>query len=322
MAFLELQNVNIGYNKSLFENINLDAEKGELIAVIGKNGVGKTTLLKTISRIIPVLNGNILINEVNLDNFSANKLANIIGFSAIETISVSNLTVYDLIRIGRTPHTSLIGKLKLKDKQIINDAIEKTDLKKLLNNEISKISDGERQRAFIARLIAQETEILIFDEPTAFLDVITKHKIVTLFREIAKCFNKTVIFSTHDLKLAINTVDRIWLYNKTNVISTTPEDAILNNTFKSIFFDKNIEFNNFTADFDVLKPCIGYVNLVSNSNELRYIWTKNAVVKNGFKINNNADIKIIVNNNNWTLYSDNQTKKINSIYSLIKNLIK
>ncbi|MBN2664239.1 MAG: ABC transporter ATP-binding protein [Bacteroidales bacterium] len=319
MPFLELKNVNIGYQNPIQKNINLDAYKGELIAVIGKNGSGKTTILKTIAKIIPALNGNIFVNNINSKEISISKYASLIGFSAMSSINTSNLSVYDIIRLGRTPHTSYLGKLKNKDIEAIEFAIKKTNLFNIRHKEITKISDGERQRTFIARLIAQQTEILIFDEPTAFLDVQTKHKIVSLFREIAKCSKKIVIFSTHDLKIAIQNADKLWLFDKNKIISNSPEDAILNGIFDEIFSDENILFNNFTADFDVVKTPVGQVKINSNSTQIKYIWTKNAFERLGYSISDNSKYTINVNDNNWTKNYQNKPKEYYSIYSLLKS---
>jgi len=320
LTFLNIKNVDIGYQTPVIKNINLDAYKGELIAVIGKNGCGKTTLLKTIARIITTIKGDIFVKSKNINSFSITKFASLLGFSAISSINVANLTVYDIVRLGRISHSSLIGKLRKEDIEAIEFAIKETEINKLRNNEISKISDGERQRTFIARLIAQQADILIFDEPTAFLDVHAKHKIVSLFKKITKNFNKTIIFSTHDLKLAIQNVDKLWLYSNDKIISNSPEDVILNGTFERIFSDKNIKFNNLTADFDVLKTEIGKVKITSNSSELRYFWTKKALEKLGYTIVNNANIEVVINDNNWIKISNKIKKEFSSIYSLLKNI--
>lgn len=319
MAFLELKDVNIGYQTPLKKNINLNAYKGELIAVIGKNGSGKTTILKTIAKIIPALSGEVFIDNVNSKKISILNYASLIGFSAISSINTSNLSVYDIVRLGRTPHTSHLGKLSNKDIEAIEFAIKKTNLSDLRHKDITKISDGERQRTFIARLIAQQTEILIFDEPTAFLDVQTKHKIVSLFREIAKCSKKIVIFSTHDLKITIQNADKLWLFDKNKIISDSPEDAILNGTFNKIFSDKNIIFNNFTSDFDVVKMPVGQIKIISNSTKIRYTWTKKAFERLGYSISDNSTYTITVNDNNWTKKNQNNTKQYYSIYSLLKS---
>jgi len=320
LSFLEINNLSVGYEQSIIKDINLKAEKNELIAVIGKNGTGKSTLLKTISGVLKKISGQIFIDSVNTSSLPVGQLASKIGFSAISDISALNLSVYDIVRLGRIPHTSLLGKLKPKDLEAINYAIKQTGLENIKYKEISKISDGQRQRAFIARLIAQQTDILLFDEPTAFLDVEGKHKIAYLFRQIAKCNNKTIIFSTHDFKIALQNADIIWLFIEDKIVAAAPEDIVLQGYFQKLFSDETINFNNFTADFDVKKQIIGDICIINNSSELRKNWTIKALERIGFFQNEKSDRKINITDNSWILSINNQQLEFFSIYNLLKKL--
>lgn len=316
MQILELKNLEIGYEKSLLKNINLIANQGELIALIGINGVGKSTLLKTISGIISQKKGNIYLENKNLEKYTKQKLATILGFSAVNQIYVNNITVKDIISLGRTPYTSLLGTLKKKDEEIILNAIKECGLEKITNKEISKISDGQRQRAFIARLIAQQTNLLIFDEPTAFLDIEGKYQIVYLFKQIVREMNKTVIFSTHDLKIAIQTADKIWLFIDNKIISALPEDLILQGHFERLFSYSKINFNNFTADFDVKSKVIDKIQIRNNSTEIKKIWTEKALLKFGYIPDFESKKSIYIFDNYWQYNS----KNFDSLEKLIKNL--
>lgn len=319
MSFLEINNITIGYEKPLLSQINLSAEKGEVVAIVGLNGSGKSTLLKSIAKILPLHSGNITIEDENVFNFSKSKTSKVIGFSSVQNISVSNISVFDLVTFGRIPHTSLMGSLNDIDKKAVNKAITKTGLAKLSKKEISKISDGQKQRAFIARLIAQETDLMLFDEPTAFLDVGGKYTIISLFKRIAKKTDKVVIFSTHDLKIAIQNADKIWLFIDDKIIEGSPEDLILDGEIEQLFSDSNISFNNFTADFNVNNQVVGSVALQNNSNnETRYIWTKNALTKIGYFIDNQSNKKITIKNNNWIISQNNSENKYSSLYKLLK----
>lgn len=317
---LNISNLSFGYKKTLYKKINLEANNNELIAVIGKNGTGKSTLLKTISGIIPPIKGNISINNVSINSLTMRELSLMIGFSAITTINSTNLTVYDLIQLGRVQHTNIFGKLKNNDKIIINKAITQTGLDKLKNKKISEISDGERQRSFIAKLIAQQTKILIFDEPTAFLDIEAKHKITALFRKISKKNNKIIIFSTHDFNIALKNADKIWLFEQNKIINGTPEDLILLNKFDEIFSDKNLSFNNLTAEFDVNIKTENNVNIINKSSEIRLKWTKKALKKHGFETNNKSKTSIYILNKYWSIHENNKIIKTHSLDQLIKFL--
>ncbi|MBN2892129.1 MAG: ABC transporter ATP-binding protein [Bacteroidales bacterium] len=319
--FFEIKNADIGYGKSLFSGITLTVDKGEVIAIVGINGVGKSTFLKSVAGIIPFLNGEVLVDGQKVSGFSRNKLSKIIGFSSVNNINVSNLTVRDLIALGRIPHTSLIGNFSEKDVSAIDEAIEKTGLLNLQNKEITKISDGERQRAFIARLVAQQTEILLFDEPTAFLDVAGKYKIVSLFRQIAACNSKIVVFSTHDLKIAIQNADKIWLFNNGEIIDNSPEDLILNRTFENLFSDSKLNFNNFTADFDVSIQELGLVKITNEStDDIRLNWTIKALNRIGYVSDNKAEKVVVVRPDYWFLESNGQKERYSSLYKLLKNI--
>ena len=315
MSFLEIKNITIGHEKPLISEINLTAQKGELIAVVGLNGAGKSTLLKSIARILSIKNGQIIIDNKEIENYSKTKLSKLVGFSSVQNITASNLTVFDLVSLGRIPHTSLMGNLSKTDKSAINQAIVSTGLSHLANKSITKISDGEKQRAFITRLIAQQTELLIFDEPTAFLDVGGKHKIISLFKQIVKKLHKSIIFSTHDLKIAIKNADKIWLFLGKKIIEGAPEDLIINNTFNQLFSDSDISFDNFTADFNVNTKQVGKIAIQDFlPNNIRHNWTKNALNKIGYKIDNNNITKIKINNSNWEI----NNKKFNTLYNLLK----
>lgn len=224
--------------------------------------------------------------------------------------------------MGRIPHSSLLGILNNVDKQNIDLAIEQTGLQKITNKELSKISDGQRQRAFIARLLAQQTSLMIFDEPTAFLDIEGKIKIVSLFSKIAKEQNKIIVFSTHDINLALRFCDKIWLLLPDKFIAAAPEDLVLQNEFQKLFPDSEIKFNNFTADFYVSKPIIDSIKIINYSSDLRYLWTTKAIERFGFKIEQTSSNQLIINDNSWYLQLKNKKYEVFSIEQLQQTIEK
>jgi iron complex transport system ATP-binding protein len=235
---IELKNLEIGYSsgikgfKILIQSINLSSEKGQLTAIIGRNGSGKSTLLKTITRLTDFKKGDILINNRNIKNVSRAEFAQIVSFVSTELLNISNIKVTELITLGRSPYTNWLGKPVAADKSIVNEAIELLDLKSFSDKYFYNLSDGEKQKVMIARALAQDTEVLLLDEPTAFLDLPNKYEIIDILNYLAKKKNKTIIFSTHDLNIAINAADKIWFINNNLIIDGTPEEIMLNESFE------------------------------------------------------------------------------------------
>lgn len=252
MFQLELKHLEIGYKTPLLSPIDLKVNQSSIVALIGKNGVGKSTLIKTIARINKPLSGDVYIDGRNIKKLQAKKLAKIIGYSSASDFPSSNFTIRDYVALGRLPYTSFTGLLTAKDKKIVAEAIQTSKLDNKAYKDIGKISDGQRQRASIARLIAQQSKIMLFDEPTAFLDIEAKYFTLKLFKEIKNKLNNIIIFSTHDINLAIQFADKIWLFIDNTIIQGLPEDLILKGYFSRLFSDKNIFFNNFTGYFDVI----------------------------------------------------------------------
>ena len=237
---LSLDALKIGYVSGKKENILLPplyarAGRGELIAVIGRNGIGKSTLLRTLIGLQQPLGGEIYYDGKNIKDYSRINLAQKVGYISTEIVRVSNMSVYDLVALGRFPHTNWIGKIEMKDHEVIMDAIEKTSMGPFCRKYISELSDGERQKAMIARILAQDTGIMIMDEPTAFLDIAGKYEILHLMHMLSGKSGKTIIFSTHDLQMAINQSDKIWLILDKKLVEGAPEDLIIAGAFDHLF---------------------------------------------------------------------------------------
>ena len=211
---LKLKECSIGYKSGKADNVLLDKlslqlNEGELVALIGLNGSGKSSLLKTILSLQDNLQGNIFIRDRNLNDYSSTELARIVAYVKANWQPEENMTIDDLVRLGRFPHTNFFGKLEEEDEKIVNESILRLSLNELRNQALSKVSDGERQRAMLARVFAQQSKIVILDEPTAFLDI--HHKYETVSRLKSLCDSGiTVLFSTHDLQLASHFADRFW----------------------------------------------------------------------------------------------------------------
>jgi len=340
---ISLQNLKIGYSSShrfkqnepmaVFSDINLDANSRQSIALIGQNGIGKSTLLRTIANLQNAISGKILINNKLITDYKQHELAKIISYVSTNNANLPNLTVSELISLGRFPHTNWIGNLKDADRQIISKSLEVTEIKHLKNKSVNQISDGEKQRVMIARALAQNTDIIILDEPTAFLDLANKHHLSYIINKLSKEENKLVIFSTHDLNIAIKYADTIWLMLPDKIISGSPEDLIIDKKFSLIFKNKNIKFDDFNADFNFDKKIIHQVQLIidepknsppNKEMELYQYWTIKALERIGYEIKQNAKISVIIKQEEnqivWQTNQNNKIKTHKTITELLENL--
>jgi iron complex transport system ATP-binding protein len=244
---LKIESLKIGYAsgkqpKILLPPLTATACRGELVAVSGRNGIGKSTLLRTIIGLQPSFGGKVVIKGNDISGFSRLYLAQVAGYISTEIVRVSNMKVYDLVALGRFPHTNWIGRIDLRSHAVIIDALTKTGIKDFSYRYISELSDGERQRAMIARVLAQDTEILIMDEPTAFLDIAGKYDIVSLLKSLTR-EGKTIVFSTHDLNIALNLADKIWLMLKDKLVEGSPEYLMQEGAFNHLFDSSEIRFD-------------------------------------------------------------------------------
>ncbi|HUX57301.1 MAG TPA: ABC transporter ATP-binding protein [Bacteroidales bacterium] len=326
---LAIDSLKIGFISGKHENVllpplNAYAYKGELIAIIGRNGIGKSTLLKTITGLQPSLGGNIFYSRKNIKDYSRMELAHRVSYISTEIVKVSNMSVYDLVALGRFPHTNWIGKIDAKNNEIIMDSIEKTGLSTLRNRFVSELSDGERQRAMIARIFAQDTDIMVMDEPTAFLDIGSKYEILHLMKNISQQNDKTIIFSTHDLHMAINQSDKIWLILADKLIEGAPEDLMIEGAFDHIFDTSTVQFNAEHGTFTFRRESRGSISVVGEG-KLKH-WTERAVIRAGFSLSLSKTVPQILvpneKNSKWQFLKNDILKEFGSVYDLITYLRK
>jgi len=251
---LSTKNLSVGYASKkeyheVFSNINVELKKGQLVCLVGRNGIGKSTLLRTLSKMQARLQGDIFLENKNIDSYSRNDLAKIISLVLTEKIPASNLSVYELIALGRQPYTNWIGKLLKEDIDHINEALEQSHLSELAHQRCDKLSDGQLQRAMICRALAQNTDLIILDEPTAHLDV--QHKIETfrLLKKIAHSLNKVILISTHEIQLATQMSDELWLMTDQEIISGKPSELIASDQINLIFDSNSILFDKESKQF-------------------------------------------------------------------------
>ncbi|MBE9469135.1 MAG: ABC transporter ATP-binding protein [Bacteroidetes bacterium] len=330
-SIINVNHLDVGYsfskkkNKTIHADISLSSFKGELTVLIGKNGVGKSTLLRTICNLQKALKGNIEIFNKDLKKYSNNNLAKKISFVSTESINVGYMKVFDFVALGRFPYTNWLGKLTNKDVAYVKEAIKLVKMEAFSQKYINEISDGERQRVMIARTLAQDTDIIILDEPTAFLDMPNKYEIVHLLNHLTKTKNKTIIFSSHDIDIAMSECDKMWLMFDNDITEGAPEDLILNNTFSEIFKDTNLNFNVKTGEFKTIKNTNNYIGLIGEGDN--FFWTQKALERLGFIVDydNRCNKKIIIETNNhhtkWILCNNEHEFEFDSIYELSQNIV-
>ena len=253
---LNAKNLSIGYCSKKEEtiianNLNFELNKGELICLLGKNGIGKSTLLRTLTKMQTPISGNIFLNHENIHDLNSNDLAKKISIVLTEKIPTSNLTVYELIALGRQPYTNWLGNLSEEDMVQINHAIELSKLESLKNKKCDELSDGQLQKVMICRALAQNTDIIILDEPTAHLDI--QHKIETfqLLKKLALEQNKTILISTHEIQLALQTASRLFLMIENNFVIGNPDFLIENGSIDLLFDNDTIKFDKINNQFKI-----------------------------------------------------------------------
>ncbi|WP_378188341.1 ABC transporter ATP-binding protein [Aquimarina sp. W85] len=255
-SVLTTEDLSIGYyyKKSLevvAANINLRLFKGELVGLVGANGIGKSTLLRTLSKVQTPLHGKVFLDDKDLKNYKSLELASKLSVVLTETIASKNLTVQELVALGRQPYTNWVGKLSTTDISIVQQAIEVTQIKELVHKRCYELSDGQLQKVLIARAIAQDTPFIILDEPTTHLDVYHKAYIMKLLKRLAFETQKTILFSTHEIDFAIQLCDKMIVMNREGFEFGRPKELIQCRAFASLFPEDLILFDAETRTYKI-----------------------------------------------------------------------
>lgn len=253
---LTTSNLSIGYHTKKEKNviastINLNLKTGKLIALIGANGIGKSTLLRTLTGIQKPLYGSVFLNEKDITQFNEKELAQNLSVVLTEKLPPSNLSVFEIVATGRQPYTNWIGKLSNEDYEKINHAIQLTQIEHLTEKKHHEISDGQLQKVLISRALAQDTDLIILDEPTTHLDLLQKVSVFKLLKKLSQKTNKCILFSTHDIDLAIQISDEMIVMTKESIHQDQPCNLINNGVFETLFKDKKITFDNQKGKFIV-----------------------------------------------------------------------
>lgn len=311
----------IGYRKNnlenaLFENLNLELNAGQLVCFMGPNGIGKSSLIRTLAGLQDSLSGDIRVLG------HEKKAAETISVVLTDKISSGNLTVYDLVAFGRYPYLGWNVNFSYEDEELIHRAINHVHIETLSATPLHELSDGQMQMAMIARALAQNTPIILLDEPTAHLDLNNRVDIMKLLRRLAKETNKAILVATHELDLALQTADWIWLTTRDkNILTGMPEDLVLDGSFDSIFQFKGFDLKTGKVQH---VPDKGITVSISGDG-YEYLWTKNALERNGFQVDlekTSRHITLLKNKGSiqWLLSIDGRELQLNSLRELIKNI--
>ncbi len=257
MAILNTNNLSVGYRQgkqtvALLRNLNLQLEQGRLVALLGQNGAGKSTLLRALSCSTPPLEGQIFINGQDVKQLPQRQLSRLIGLVATDRIQAGALTVTELVALGRQPHTGFLGRLSASDHELVAQAMADAGIAHKADSYVAQLSDGERQKVMIAKALAQQTPIIMLDEPTAFLDVASRIETMHLLRDLAHERDKAVLLSSHDVSQSLLLADDVWLItNERRVLAGRPRQLIDDGAMNHVFSNPRITFSADILDYQL-----------------------------------------------------------------------
>lgn len=251
---IRIKDLSVGYSTAeqpipVCENMNTELRSGELTALIGRNGQGKSTIIRTLAGLQPALQGSIEIQGKSIHKYSIKNRAKLISYVATDTVKVGQLKVSDLVEMGRYPYTNWMGGMRITDHEQVENALALVGMETYRNKYVAKLSDGERQRIMIARCLAQDTPIIILDEPTAFLDLPNKYELVLLLKKLAHEQGKCILFSTHDMSTAFEIIDCLWIVHKCKLDCGEVEELYRNGAIEKMLNDTALKYDPITRTF-------------------------------------------------------------------------
>lgn len=327
---IETKGLQIGYRlkrgrkQVVHEHLDLTLYSGEVTCLLGLNGAGKSTLLRTLCGFQPPLKGEVCLMGKRLADYSQTQFSLTVGVVLTEKTNAGGISVYDLVSLGRHPYTDFFGRLKPADRKAIEASMEAAGIAHKADRHVSELSDGERQKAMIAKVLAQQCPVIVLDEPTAFLDVGSRIETMALLHRLAAEQQKAILLSTHDLELAIQMGDCLWLLRKGHpMVCGAPEDLILQGAFGDFFEKKGVSFDKETGKLtaDALANPVGVEGdpLVSR-------WIENALVRNGFLSvpcrENLLNIKALSPNRLQLCMPDNTIREFDSVAALMSEIVR
>ena len=318
----------IGYRTGKKEKIvhnvlNFELRAGELTCLMGANGSGKSTFLSTLSASQPALGVELLLMEKPLSEYTEKERSRTIGVVLTDRTFAGGLTVYELIGLGRQPHTGFFGRLSKEDHRLIQEAMEQVRIAHKAQNYVAELSDGERQKVMIAKALVQECPLILLDEPTAFLDVVSRIEIMHLLHRLASEQNKAILLSTHDIEQALVLSDKLWLLTKGKGLQCgVTEDVILNHQMDGLFTHTDIRFD---YDHGVYYPTVQgrrEINVESPDKTLLH-WAINALNRHGYQcVSHACSTKLSATSPTELHWTENGTTSIHGSFEELLEKIK
>lgn len=315
----------IGYSKGKKEEktlagpLALEIYAGQLICLLGPNGAGKSTLIRTLAGLQPSITGTVETGGKNITRLKPLERAKRLSMVLTEKVRSGNLNVYSIIALGRFPYTNWLGTMQPDDRKIVEWAMNITGTTVFANRKLSELSDGESQKVMLARALAQDTPLIILDEPTAHLDLPNRVSLMHLLHQLAKTTGKGILLSTHDLDLALQSADQVWLLRNDGAFTQgAPEDIVLNGAFEAAFYREGFLFDKNSGTFTIHHSNGKSIRLTGQGAAL--FWTKRALMREGFTIAENAEdaIHIIEEGNTvqWKYRNESYTTIAGLLHSL------
>lgn len=253
---LSAEQLDIGYRDkkgqtTVASGIGFEATAGEVIGIVGVNGIGKSTLLRTLAGLLPALSGSVQIDKEAVERIPALRLSRLVSVVLTDPIATKNLSVRELITLGRQPYTNWLGSLAEEDLHQIQEVVSRLDLSEMLDKKCYELSDGQFQRVLIGRALAQDTPIMLLDEPTMHLDLFHKVQLLKLLRDIARVTEKIVVFTSHELNLVIQLCSKVLILGEGNHAYGSPQELIETDQFRSLFPEGEVTFDSASGSFKI-----------------------------------------------------------------------
>jgi iron complex transport system ATP-binding protein len=333
MTVLRTHHLTIGYTSGrtspavIARDINLSLHAGELVCLLGPNGAGKSTLLRTVAGMQPALAGSVSICGDHIRRLSAKNRAKRLSVVLTERPNAGLLSGYALVALGRHPYTNWTGRLSRYDEAVVRWAVDAVGARELADRPIIELSDGQQQKFMIARALAQESELILLDEPTAFLDLPRRAEMMRLLKHLASDTGRAILLTTHDLDLALRSADTLWLMSDGQIEVGTPEDLVLSGRFEAAFQSEGVAFDRETGAFRVERTHGQAVTVIGEGIPQR--WTRHALRRTGYTLKPPSDTGAMVpritisgteSDPIWQLDCDNQQTIHHSIRALLMAL--
>jgi len=323
---IQLKNLAIGFQKdqALLKDINLSVRPGEMVALIGRNGTGKSTLLKSMIGLIPLLGGTSILEGARFDSYDLRHRARKVSFVSSVLSQLPSITVRDLVSLGRIPFTGFMGRLSPEDRELVERALEEVRMNSFADRKLENLSDGERQRTMIARALAQDTPLMVLDEPTAFLDIPNKYELIQLLSRF-RDQGKSIVYSTHDLDTAMHYADKVWVIYQEKILEGAPEDLGISGLFDMIFESSGIQYDQLSKRFRYSSISKGSLRLDGEVGKVLE-WTRSAIERLGYQVENSGSVRIEVkqseSGNRWILNQGGVSHEFKNLYNMARFLNK